>query len=99
MQPMYTAEDWKKIAPVFASRRLAISTVEIAKAILVDGQRPQDVANARSMSKQTVHAAVKRVRAILDEQGATELVPVLVWLPADLAQQVMDMAKPYPQPK
>lgn len=99
MQPMYTAEDWKKIAPVFASRRLAISTVEIAKAILVDGQRPQDVANARNMSKQTVHAAVKRVRAILDEQGAKELVPVLVWLPAELAEKVREMAKPYPQPK
>nr|QOQ33305.1 hypothetical protein [Pseudomonas syringae pv. actinidiae] len=99
MQPMYTAEDWKKIAPVFASRRLAISTVEIAKAILVDGQRPQDVANGRGMSKQTVHAAVKRVRSILDEQGAKELVPVLVWLPAELAEQVRDMAKPYPQPK
>lgn len=99
MQPMYTAEDWKKIAPVFASRRLAISTVEIAKAILVDGQRPQDVANARGMSKQTVHAAVKRVRAILDEQGAKELVPVLVWLPAELAEQVKEMAKPFPQPK
>lgn len=99
MQPMYTAEDWKKIEPVFASRRLAIKTVEIAKSILVDGQRPQDVAKARGMTKQTVHAAIRRVRAILDEQGAKELVPVLVWLPAELAEQVKEMAKPFPQPK
>ena len=91
MHPIYTAEDWKRISPVFASRRL------------VDGQRPQDVANDRGMSKQTVHAAVKRVRAILDEHGASELVPVIVWLPPELAAQVMEMAKPYmdtkPAPK
>ena len=103
MHPIYTAEDWKRISPVFASRRLAVSTVEIATAILVDGQRPQDVANDRGMSKQTVHAAVKRVRAILDEHGASELVPVMVWLPPELAAQVMEMAKPYmdtkPAPK
>ena len=39
MQPMYTKEEWKKVAPLFASKRLAISTVEVAKAVLVDGQR------------------------------------------------------------
>ncbi|MCZ9640996.1 TrfB-related DNA-binding protein [Pseudomonas putida] len=81
MQPMYTKEEWKKVAPLFASKRLAISTVEVAKAVLVDGQRITDVAEARGMTKQTAHAAVKRVRKILEEQGAGELVPVLVWLP------------------
>ena len=70
MQPMYTKEEWKKVAPLFASKRLAISTVEVAKAVLVDGQRITDVAEARGMTKQTAHAAVKRVRKILEEQGA-----------------------------
>jgi hypothetical protein len=99
MQPIYTEEKWKEIAPVFASRRLAIATVEIAKAVLVDGQRIQDVATARGISRQNAHAAVKRVRSILEEQGASELIPVLVWLPPELAEQVREMAKPYPQPK
>lgn len=99
MQPIYTAQQWNQVAPVFSSRRLAIATVEIAKAVLVDGQRIQDVASARNISRQSAHAAVKRVRSILEEQGATDLVPVLVWLPPELAEQVRDMAKPYPQPK
>nr|WP_269806239.1 TrfB-related DNA-binding protein [Pseudomonas putida] len=77
---------------------MAISTVEVAKAVLVDGQRITDVAEARGMTKQTAHAAVKRVRKILEEQGAGELVPVLVWLPPELAEQVREMAKPFPQP-
>lgn len=98
MQPMYTKEEWKMVAPLFASKRLAISTVEVAKAVLVDGQRITDVAEARGMTKQTAHAAVKRVRKILEEQGAGELVPVLVWLPPELAEQVREMAKPFPQP-
>ena len=50
------------------------------------------------MSRQLVYAAVKRVRNILEEHEAQELVPVMVWLPPELAEQVKQMAAPYAQP-
>ncbi|HHW1937438.1 TrfB-related DNA-binding protein [Pseudomonas aeruginosa] len=98
MQPIYTQAEWDQLAPALASRRLAIVTVEIAKAVLVEGKRIQDVAAERGITRQNAHAAVKRVRAIFEEMGASELIPVLVWLPPELAEQVKEMAKPYPQP-
>ncbi|MBF4560512.1 hypothetical protein GIW54_12940 [Pseudomonas proteolytica] len=96
MQPKYTADQWEKVSPAF--RGLAVGTVEMAKAVLVDGQRPADLARQADVSRQLVYAAVKRVRNILEEHEAQELVPVMVWLPPELAEQVKQMAAPYAQP-
>lgn len=46
-------------------------------------------------SRQLIYAAVKRVCNILDEHETAGLVPVMVWLPPELAAQVKEMAKPY----
>lgn len=94
-QPRYTPEQWDKIKPAF--RSLSIGTVDLAKAVLVDGERPSDLARKTGESRQLIYAAVKRVRSILQENHAQELEPVMVWLPADLAAQVREMAKPYDQ--
>lgn len=97
MQPKYTADQWEKVSPAFHG--LAVGTVEMAKAVLVDGQRPVDVARQADVSRQLVYAAVKRVRNILEEHDAQELVPVMVWLPPELAEQVKKMAAPFAQPE
>lgn len=101
MQPKYTAEQWDRIKP--AVRNLAVGTVEMARAVLVDGKRPSDVAKELGESRQLVNAAIKRVRDVLDKYQEAGLVPVMVWLPPELAAQVMEMAKPYmdakPAPK
>ena len=97
MQPKYTAAQWEQVSP--ASRGLAIGTVEMAKAVLVDGVRPSDLARQADVSRQLVYAAVQRVRKILEEHQAEELVPVMVWLPPELAEQVRQMAAPYDQPE
>lgn len=96
MQPKYTAAQWEQVSPAF--RGLAVGTVEMAKAVLVDGVRPSDLARQSDVSRQLVYAAVQRVRKILEEHQAQELVPVMVWLPPELAEQVRQMAAPYDQP-
>lgn len=96
MQPKYTAAQWEQVSPAF--RGLAVGTVEMAKAVLVDGVRPSDLARQSDVSRQLVYAAVQRVRKILEEHQAQELVPVMVWLPPELAEQVRQMAAPYEQP-
>ena len=97
MQPKYTAAQWEAYLPAF--RDLAMGTVQMAKAVLVDGQKPSQVAKETGDSRQLVYAAVKRVRTILEKHDVQELVPVLVWLPPELAEQVRQMAAPYQQPK
>ncbi|MDU8491951.1 TrfB-related DNA-binding protein [Pseudomonas syringae pv. actinidiae] len=101
MQPKYTAEQWDRIKP--AMRNLAFATVEMARAVLVEGKRPSDVAKEVGETRQLVNAAIKRVRNVLDKHQEAGLVPVMVWLPPELAAQVMEMAKPYmdtqPAPK
>lgn len=92
MQPKYTAKQWEDMAP--ALRSLAVGTVETARAVLVEGKRPSVVARERGESRQLVNAAVKRVRTIFERQ-TPGLVPVLVWLPPELAEQVKQMAAPY----
>ncbi|AIG04675.1 Uncharacterised protein [Pseudomonas fluorescens] len=96
-QPKYTAEQWDEFKDAF--RGLNIGTVELARAVLVDGVRPSDLAKKTGDSRQLVYAAVKRVRGILQQHDAEELVPVMVWLPPELAEKVRQMAAPYDQPK
>lgn len=97
VQPKYTAAQWEQVSPAF--RGLAISTVDMAKSVLVDGVRPADLARQLDVSRQLIYAAVQRVRKIMDEHQVQELVPVMVWLPPELAEQVKQMAAPYEQPK
>ncbi|HBP1103755.1 TPA: hypothetical protein L5T96_006220 [Pseudomonas aeruginosa] len=88
-QPKYTPEQWKTYLPALQS--LAGKTVQIARAVLVEGKKPIDVANAIGESRQNVHAAVKRVNGVL-ERETQGLVPVLVWLTPDEAEEVKRMA-------
>lgn len=93
MQLKYTAEQWDRITP--ALRNLSSGTVSVARAVLVDARRPTDVAKEVGESRQAVYAAIKRVREVLDKHQEAGLVPVMVWLPPELAAQVQEMAKPY----
>lgn len=93
MQHRYTPEEWDTYYPALKS--LSVSTLEIARAVFVDGHRPIDIATERGESRQQVHAALKRVRAKLEEKQAKGLVPVLVWLPADEAEKVKKLAAKY----
>jgi len=93
MRPTYTAEQWHKIVP--ALRSLANITIQMAQAVLVDGKRPADVAREMGESRQLVNAAIKRVTDIAGKPHGTGLVPVVVWLPADKAAQVEEMAREY----
>nr|WP_015647616.1 TrfB-related DNA-binding protein [Pseudomonas sp. GLE121]AGL12861.1 putative transcriptional regulator [Pseudomonas sp. GLE121] len=97
MQPKYTAEQWDRISP--AMRNLAVGTVAMARAVLVDGKRPSEIAKEMGESRQLVNAAIKRVRDVLDKHQEAGLVPVMVWLPPELAAQVHEMAKPYMEAK
>ena len=93
MQPKYTAEQWDQVYP--ALRSFAVITVDMARAVLVEGKRPVDVATEFGQTRQSVNEAVKRVRTRFEKQEIAGLVPVNVWLPQHLAEQVLEMAKPY----
>ena len=85
-----TAEDFDALRPRLG--RLALDTVEIARAVLVDGMKPTEAAARYGMTRQRVHGIVQRFRA------AAQAVPtgwrrVEVWLPPELAAQVEAMAE------
>lgn len=88
-----TPEDWEKLLP--ALKTCSVLTLEIARSVLVEGLRPADVARDQGKSRQAVAASVKRVKDMIKPFEVEELVPVSVWLPPDLAEQVLAMAKPY----
>lgn len=87
----YTADEWEKVQP--ALRTLSVVTIDTAKMVLVDGRSAPDVAQEIGSARQTVHAAVKRVRARLEKYDAAELVPVLVWVPQETVEVVKDHAR------
>lgn len=90
MKPMYTAEQWEVVKPAF--RSMAVSTVEMAHAVLVGGQRQFEVAEAFNTSKQNVGQAIKRVREIIEKHKLPEpSQPVILWLPEKLAEQLQSM--------
>lgn len=95
-QPKYTAEQWNTCLPALDG--LAGRTVKIAHAVLVEGKKPVEVANELGQSRQLVHAAVTRVREIL-QQESKGLVPVLEWLTPEEARQVRQMAEKHKRPK
>ncbi|WP_323839643.1 TrfB-related DNA-binding protein [Photorhabdus africana] len=85
--------DWNRAYP--ALKGFAITTLEIAEAVLVEGKKPADVSKERNITRQNVYAAVKRVTSILDKQEIEGLHHVDVWLPKDQAEEVYKMAEPY----
>ncbi|MBB3104161.1 TrfB-related DNA-binding protein [Azomonas macrocytogenes] len=95
MHPEYTVEQWEQLSP--ALRSLPIGTVEAAYAILVEGRRPLELVDDFGPSLQAVQAAAKQVREIFNENRSEgqSLVPVMVWLPPELAEQIKSMAEPY----
>jgi hypothetical protein len=83
------AEEFDALRPLVG--RLALDTVEIARAVLVDGKKTTETARRYGMSRQRVHGILRRFRA------AAQAVPtgwrrVEVWLPPELAAEVEDMA-------
>lgn len=89
-EPTMSAEEFDALLPRLG--RLSLDTVRIARAVVVDGQRPADVARRYGMSRQRVSGILRRF------QHAERDVPrdwrrVEVWLPPDLAQRVEEMAR------
>lgn len=87
----YNAAEWEQLQP--ALRSLSVSTLSTARQVLVEGRSAADVAREQDCSRQTVHAAVKRVRARLEKHEAAELVPVLIWVPQEAVEGVKDHAR------
>jgi len=87
----YSAEEWEQLQP--ALRSLSVSTISTAREVLVEGRSAPDVAQELGCARQTVHAAVKRVRARLEKHEAAELVPVLVWVPQEAVEDVKQYAR------
>lgn len=87
----YSAEEWEQLQP--ALRSLSVSTITTAREVLVEGRSAPDVAQELGCARQTVHAAVKRVRARLEKHEAAELVPVLVWVPQETVEDVKQHAR------
>lgn len=72
--------------------RLAADTIEIARAVLVDGMTQAGAAAHYGMTRQRIYGILQRF------QAAAQAVPtnwrkVEVWLPPDLADQVEEMAE------
>lgn len=77
----YTAQEWEAYAPALTS--LSQDTVKIARAVLVDGTPPSELAKSLNTSRQRVALAAKRVNERLAKHNAKHLVPLTVWIKAD----------------
>jgi predicted DNA-binding protein (UPF0251 family) len=84
-----TAEEFEALRPRLG--RLAIDTIEIARAVLVDGMKTTEAANRHGMTRQRVHGIVQRFRAAAQDVP-TGWRRIEVWLPPELAEQVEAMA-------
>jgi len=87
----YSIDEWEQLQP--ALRSLSDATKSTARKVLVEGRSAVDVAQEQGCSRQTVHAAVKRVRIRLEKHDAAELVPVLVWVPQEAVKEVKSHAR------
>ena len=85
-----TADEFDALRPRLG--RLALDTVEIARAVLVDGMKPTEAATRHQMTRQRVHGIVQRFLAAAQEVP-TGWRRVEVWLPPELAGQVKAMAE------
>lgn len=85
-----TAEEFEALRPRLG--RLALDTIEIARAVLVGGMKPTAAATRYNMSRQRVHGIIGRFRAAA-QQVPTGWRRVEVWLPPKLAAKVEAMAE------
>ena len=88
--PTMTAEEFDALRPLVG--RLALDTVEIARAVLVDGMKTSEAASRHSMTRQRVHGIVQRFRAAAQEVP-TGWRRIEIWLPPELAMKVEAMAE------
>lgn len=88
--PTMTAEEFDALRPLVG--RLALDTVEIARAVLVDGMKTSEAASRHGMTRQRVHGIVQRFRAAAQEVP-TGWRRIEIWLPPELADQVEAMAE------
>ena len=79
-----TEADFEALRPRLG--RLALDTVEIARAVLVEGMKPTEAATRYTMTRQRVHGIVQRFRAAAQEVP-TGWRRVEVWLPPALASK------------
>lgn len=89
MPSTYTAEQWDSALP--ALRRTTLGVVEIARLVLVEGERPADVAKKVNVTRQYVGQAVKKVRGIIGESIGPGSTPFVMWVPETLAEQIADL--------
>lgn len=88
-------EDWERLLPALSTCTMA--TVNIARAVLVEGRKQVEVAATYKKSKQTVNGAIRRVTEIFEESVPKDdqMELVSVWLPKEQAAQVRKMAAAY----
>lgn len=91
--PKVSLETWKSLEP--ALKKLQPKTKEFVFNVVVNGKDVSQVAKEEGLSRQTVYEAVWKFATILEKSRSEKLVPVYVWLPEDLAEQVKKMAEPY----
>ena len=85
-----TAEEFDALRPRLG--RVSLDTMEIARAVLVDGVRQSDAATRYGMTRQRINGILRRFAAA--SQGVpTGWRRVEVWLPPDLADSVQAMAE------
>lgn len=72
--------------------RLTLNSVNIARAVLVDGLGPAEAGHQHGMTRQRVNGILKRFDA-LAKQVPKDWRRVEVWLPPELAAQVEAMAE------
>jgi predicted DNA-binding protein (UPF0251 family) len=88
--PTMTASEFEALRPRLG--RLAVDTIEIARAVLVDGMKPTEAARQYDMTRQRVHGIVQRFRAAAQEVP-TGWRRIEVWLPPEMAAQVEALAE------
>lgn len=88
--PRMTAEEFEALLPRLG--RLSLDTVRIARAVVVEGQRPAEAARLHGLTRQRVNGILRRFELARGEvpKGWRR---VDVWLPPDLAEYVETMAR------
>ncbi|MDX6917845.1 TrfB-related DNA-binding protein [Pectobacterium carotovorum] len=87
-------DEWDRLLPSLG--KCSKVTIDIAHDVLVDGRKQVDVCATYDRSKQTVNAAIVRVRKLFEEVNSEpDMEFVSVWLPREEAKEVRKMASKY----
>ena len=89
-RPTMSLEDFESLRPQLG--RLTLDTIDIARAVMVEGLGTTEAAKRYGMTRQRIHGIVQRFRAAAVEVP-TGWRRVEVWLPPQLASQVEEMAE------